>query len=122
MRSRKYAAEAESAPDLPHREAGDSVKDGCRIQRLDLEAFEARGSALTCARGVALMECETCKADLPKGSTFCNQCGAPLSLACPACGHGNPTSSKFCKECGTTLSQGALTFPAAIGQAPLSAP
>src|SRR6266571_4592788 len=50
------------------------------------------------------MECPTCRADLPAGSKFCNQCGAPLpTLACPACGHANAASSKFCNECGAAL-------------------
>lgn len=68
------------------------------------------------------MQCPTCKADLPKGSKFCNQCGTPLSLACLACGHGNTAPTKFCKKCGANLTPGALTFSATIRQAPSSAP
>ena len=67
------------------------------------------------------MECPTCKANLPDGSKFCNQCGAPLSLACQACGHGNAASAKFCTDCGAALTSAAVTSAAAIGQAPSSA-
>jgi predicted ATPase/class 3 adenylate cyclase len=68
------------------------------------------------------MECPTCKANLPNGSKFCSQCGAPQSLACQACGHANPASAKFCTDCGAALTSGAPPSAAANAQAPSSAP
>jgi class 3 adenylate cyclase/predicted ATPase len=67
------------------------------------------------------MECPTCKASLPEGSNFCNQCGAPLAQ-CSACGHGNAARSRFCGECGAALGPTAATTSKVVAQAAPPAP
>jgi class 3 adenylate cyclase/tetratricopeptide (TPR) repeat protein len=49
------------------------------------------------------MECPSCKADVPDGSKFCNDCGAAVPFRCVACGAQNRAGSKFCSECGASL-------------------
>ena len=49
------------------------------------------------------MQCPGCKARVPKGAKFCDQCGRALLRACAACGHSNTSSASFCPECGTSL-------------------
>ncbi|MBV8591780.1 MAG: zinc ribbon domain-containing protein, partial [Acetobacteraceae bacterium] len=67
------------------------------------------------------MECPSCRADLPEGSKFCNQCGVALASRCPSCGHGNASGAKFCSACGAKLtingaSASASTIPAAASR------
>jgi class 3 adenylate cyclase/tetratricopeptide (TPR) repeat protein len=49
------------------------------------------------------MECPSCKADVPDGSKFCNDCGAVVTIRCVGCGTQNRAGSKFCFECGASL-------------------
>src|SRR5258707_7813128 len=58
------------------------------------------------------MDCPCCKAEIPDGSKFCIQCGAPLPLACSSCGHGNSPQAKFCANCGTALATASPPAPA----------
>jgi predicted ATPase/class 3 adenylate cyclase len=51
------------------------------------------------------MECPSCRAAVPEGSKFCNQCGAALPARCVSCGHENTSGAKFCSECGATLAR-----------------
>ena len=64
------------------------------------------------------MVCASCRAEVPDGSKFCIQCGAPLCLACPSCGHGNPPPAKFCASCGTMLAAGSPLSPAIVSPTP----
>ena len=51
--------------------------------------------------------CPGCQAQIPDGSRFCPQCGAPQSLACAACGHVNAAGSRFCAQCGAKFGEAA---------------
>src|SRR4051812_24232186 len=70
------------------------------------------------------MECPSCTADIPEGSRFCDQCGAPIRAGCPSCGVFNRPGAKFCSTCGsrlTTVAPAALSAPLTTSsQAPLS--
>jgi class 3 adenylate cyclase len=71
------------------------------------------------------MECPSCRAAMPVGGRFCNQCGAALPLACPSCGRDNAAGAKFCSECGaklTTSSAGAAAATLATASAPTPTP
>jgi class 3 adenylate cyclase/tetratricopeptide (TPR) repeat protein len=57
------------------------------------------------------MECFSCKADIPEGSRFCIQCGAPLPIVCPYCDSTNLPHAKFCAHCGNKLPAGASVDP-----------
>ena len=47
--------------------------------------------------------CLRCAAELPQGTKFCLECGAPVgSRPCPACG-AVAERGRFCGECGTAL-------------------
>ena len=52
-----------------------------------------------------LQHCASCKADIPDGSRFCPQCGAPQALKCAACGQDNAAGSRFCAHCGAKLGE-----------------
>ena len=63
--------------------------------------------------------CPGCKAEIPDGSRFCPQCGAPQALNCAACGHVNAAGSRFCAQCGAKLGADApAAAPAAAPPAP----
>ena len=62
--------------------------------------------------------CPGCQAEIPDGSRFCPQCGAPQALACASCGHSNAAGSRFCAQCGGKLGEAS---PAAAQPAPPSA-
>ena len=73
------------------------------------------------------MECPSCKADVPDGSKFCNDCGAAVPFRCVACGAQNRAGSKFCSECGASLAAptaGSLAAAptAASAQPPIPSP
>ena len=63
------------------------------------------------ARG--LRKCDSCGAQLPINSAFCNQCGAKLdvletelvktSKVCPSCGAKLDDDAAFCGSCGYRL-------------------
>ena len=57
--------------------------------------------------------CPGCKADIPAGSRFCPQCGAPQALKCASCGQDNAAGSRFCAQCGNKLGEGPAAAPAA---------
>ena len=50
-----------------------------------------------------MVRCSACTAESPVGSRFCEDCGAPLSLACPVCGAAVTAGKPFCRECGAAL-------------------
>src|ERR1700730_18279822 len=49
------------------------------------------------------MECPSCKADVPDGSKFCNDCGAAVPFSRAAAAPQTGAGSKFCSECGASL-------------------
>src|SRR5262245_51990601 len=55
-----------------------------------------------------MMRCSNCTTDNPRGSRFCNQCGAPLDRTCAKCSFGNASESKYCAQCGTHLGDATL--------------
>src|SRR5262245_25801047 len=59
------------------------------------------------------MNCPLCKANVPAGSKFCEECGSPLPRACAACGHANSLRAKFCSQCGASLSTASEPVEAA---------
>lgn len=92
-----------------------------------------------------MIECQSCQAQNPAGSAFCEECGAALSQAeleqaavvpaaqpeapaaptaqpassivqCPSCQAENPAVGAFCEECGAGLAAQA------VEQAPAQAP
>ena len=54
------------------------------------------------------MECPSCRAEVPAGARFCDQCGAALPSRCPSCGHANAPGAKFCSDCGGRLIAAAV--------------
>ncbi len=50
-----------------------------------------------------MVSCPNCKAQIPEGSKFCNNCGAKLNNKCPNCGASVAQNSSFCSECGQKL-------------------
>jgi len=59
------------------------------------------------------MNCPLCKANVPAGSKFCEECGSPLPRACAACGHANSLRAKFCSQRGASLSTASEPVEAA---------
>lgn len=53
------------------------------------------------------MKCRRCQAQNATDSSFCEECGARLTLSCPACGAPVVEGKKFCRSCGATLSPSA---------------
>ena len=51
------------------------------------------------------MQCPDCKARVPDGARFCDQCGQALSRLCPDCGAASAPTANFCAECGSQLVQ-----------------
>src|SRR5690349_15911028 len=49
------------------------------------------------------MECPSCKAEIPVGNRFCEECGAPVPTGCPSCGAPIRPGAKFCGNCGNRL-------------------
>jgi hypothetical protein len=69
--------------------------------------------------------CPGCNGEVPDGSRFCPQCGAPQALNCSACGHGNAAGSRFCAQCGAKTGDAPTAAPAAAASArpsPTAAP
>ena len=68
------------------------------------------------------MECPRCKADIPDGGRFCDECGAPAPVVCRACGAPNRLGAKFCAACGGRLAAAgaSTTAPAAPPSSPAS--
>ena len=89
-----------------------------------------------------MIECQSCQAQNPAGSAFCEECGAALSQAeleqaaavpaaqpetsavpaaqptssmvqCPSCQAENPAGGAFCEECGAGLAAQAVEQAAA---------
>ena len=65
------------------------------------QSVVASGAGQTVSAGVTV--CPNCKAQLPAGSKFCNQCGAKLGAKCPSCGADVKPGSAFCSKCGQKL-------------------
>jgi class 3 adenylate cyclase len=55
--------------------------------------------------------CPSCQHEPPKGSQFCNRCGAALELPCPSCNSSVPPGSRFCNSCGHVLDAAATATP-----------
>lgn len=51
---------------------------------------------------MTIWKCSNCGNEIPKGSKFCNHCGAQLVqfVVCSKCGKEAPIGSRFCPECG----------------------
>jgi len=58
------------------------------------------------------VNCASCSNEAPAGSTFCNNCGAPLSATCVTCGATPPPGSGFCNGCGAALGATTASNPA----------
>lgn len=65
--------------------------------------------------------CPGCHAQIPNGSRFCPQCGAPQALACAACGHVNAAGSRFCGQCGAQVVVSTPPAPPTAAPAPREA-
>lgn len=55
------------------------------------------------------MRCQQCRAYLPSGAKFCNQCGLRAEVACPDCEIVLPPVSRFCLHCGKALGKSTLS-------------
>lgn len=49
------------------------------------------------------MACAQCHDLIPKGSLFCDSCGAEVQKRCPQCSELNRINARFCKGCGASL-------------------
>ena len=49
------------------------------------------------------VSCPSCGGHNEAGSSFCDDCGKPLTSTCPSCKHPNAADAKFCAACGTAL-------------------
>ena len=70
------------------------------------DAMRRTSEAGTSASGGASVgtKCVKCGAELPAGSKFCRECGAPQAPAkCANCQHELKPGAKFCDECGTKV-------------------
>ncbi len=72
------------------------------ISRLYTQIFECR-EKIKQIKGVT--KCESCGADVPLESAFCNSCGAkvnkhPSAELCKFCGEPMKSGDKFCTRCG----------------------
>lgn len=47
--------------------------------------------------------CKNCQTLNPKGTKFCTNCGAKLTVQCPSCGAELQEGAKFCPECGCSV-------------------
>jgi acetyl esterase/lipase len=54
------------------------------------------------------MKCPHCQADNPDTSKYCRKCGKSIRVEAvrPKCGHTNLADSTFCNECGQPLTPG----------------
>jgi class 3 adenylate cyclase len=53
------------------------------------------------------MKCPRCQAQNAADASFCEECGARLTLSCPSCGASIVAGKKFCRSCGAALSPSA---------------
>jgi hypothetical protein len=53
--------------------------------------------------GPASTTCAKCGGANRADASFCDHCGAALSVTCPACGHANVPEATFCNQCGKAL-------------------
>src|SRR5438067_2067969 len=69
------------------------------------------------------MECLNCKADIPDGNQFCEECGTPVPILCSYCSAPVRSGAKFCGKCGNKVVTGASTAqPATASLLPSPAP
>lgn len=58
------------------------------------------------------MKCKECNATIPKGSSFCANCGAKVlsnkPVKCSECQTMVPAGARFCHKCGTEISAEAI--------------
>jgi class 3 adenylate cyclase/predicted ATPase len=72
-------------------------------------------------KGAIPVECPSCHSEMPKGSRFCDRCGAALAGCCPSCGASTRPDARFCSNCGTSLMSDGGAKPATIAPPALSA-
>jgi predicted amidophosphoribosyltransferase len=62
------------------------------------------------------MKCPHCQAELPDNAKFCNRCSKSLQtlLICNRCHHPNPLGSSFCLQCGQPLTSEKVATPPAM--------
>ncbi len=53
------------------------------------------------------MVCLNCKAEIPGGNRFCEECGTPVPILCSSCGGATRPGMRFCGNCGRQLAMGA---------------
>ncbi len=68
---------------------------------------------VTVTEGWCGMQCASCTAEMPEGSRFCDECGAPMPVGCPSCGAANRPGAKFCAKCGGELAAPPSIAPSA---------
>ena len=76
---------------------------GMMQQSMQAGQAGAQTAAQPQAAPAATVTCPNCKAAVPVGAKFCNNCGYKMSgtVTCPNCKAEVPAGSKFCPECGT---------------------
>jgi Double zinc ribbon len=53
--------------------------------------------------GAGQVTCAKCGGANRADATFCDDCGAPLSITCPSCGRASGADATFCDACGKPL-------------------
>ncbi len=49
------------------------------------------------------MQCQACQASIPTGTTYCPECGRPVSASAPAAPHGASSHEMRCAHCGEEI-------------------
>jgi len=57
--------------------------------------------------GEGRLTCPRCGGTSAADASFCDDCGAHLSMVCPACGHQNAPDAHFCAHCAKPLTGSA---------------
>ena len=79
-----------------------------------------------------VQRCAQCGAEVPKGSSFCSTCGAPMMqsqpsqmytaeefVRCGKCGAMVKKGMNFCSACGSPIVMDAQTVPEAVPETPV---